>query len=97
MHGLPVIRNICNEVIEAQHEGKEWKASYCCVVNPQVVLGMVAEMEKPPRIIDEELHDLCALVRHLTGYIKRKTSDAPDPVRDDLLLQARQLLGVAGI
>ncbi len=31
------------------------------------------------------LHDLA-------GYIKLKTGNAPDPVHDDLLLQARQLL-----
>jgi hypothetical protein len=53
-------------------------------------------MDKPPRI-SEKLQELGALIRHLTGYIKLKAGDTPDPVRDDLLLQARQLLGLIEI
>jgi len=48
-------------------------------------------------ISEEELQALGKLIRDLTGYLKLTAGDKSDPVRDDLLLQARQLLGVTGI
>jgi hypothetical protein len=62
------------------------------------VLDLVAITEKAEQgISDGELQALGKLVRDLTGYIKMHCGAGIDPVRDDLLLQARQLLGVTGI
>ncbi|HEV2612556.1 MAG TPA: hypothetical protein VGU61_20000 [Noviherbaspirillum sp.] len=98
MHALPVIKNVCSEAIEAREDDKEhWRNDFCAIVAPEVVLSLIADLEKPPRISEEELQALGKLVRDLTGFIKLRTGDASDPVRDDLLLQARQLLGLAGI
>lgn len=52
----------------------------------------------PPQILEmvDNLEALGKLVRDLTGYLKMTAGDKPDPVREDLLENARQLLEAIG-
>lgn len=102
MHSIEVIKNTCADALEKIDAGETWMPEYCSVVGPSIALEMARRiecLEQGERVLvsEEELQALGKLVRDLTGYIKLTTGDKPDPVRDDLLLQARQLLGVAGI
>lgn len=58
---------------------------------------MARSPERVEKAMLEELQALGKLIRDMSGYIKMTAGDKLDPVRDDLLLQARQLLGLAGI
>lgn len=89
-------------VLEYQHgdrDDEEWPIAesnfHCIAAEPARILAMVAELEQwragPSR---EETAALLQLVRDLTGYIRKTAGDKADPVRDDLLSQARMLLGV---
>ena len=70
----------------------------CRPVDRQEMAQRIERLEQIERTLSaEELQALGKLVRDLTGFIKLATGDKPDPVPDDLLLQARQLLGLAGI
>lgn len=101
MHSLEVIKNACADALEKADHGEDWRAEYCSIVDPLTAVEMAQRIEHLEKDGDglsvDELQALGKLVRDLTGFIKMKTGDKPDPVRDDLLLQARQLLGVTGI
>lgn len=98
MHSLDVIKNACADALERAAQDEKWQAEFCSVVDPQTVSEMARRLERWERVIsEEELQALGKLVRDLAGYIKLTAGDKPDPIREDLLLQARQLLGLAGI
>lgn len=75
------------------------KSNYHCVAaEPARILAMVEALELFQELpTPEELSALGKLIQDLTGYIKMTAGDKPDPVRDDLLLQARMLLGMTGL
>jgi hypothetical protein len=101
VHSLEVIKNACADALEKADQGEEWQAEYCAIVDPVCVVEMAQRIEHLEKGGDglsvDELQALGKLVRDLTGYIKLHGGIKPDPIRDDLLLQARQLLGVTGI
>lgn len=63
----------------------------------QVATDAAAETGTTDGLSNEELQAFTKLVRDLTGFIKMNTGGKADPVRDDLVLQANQLLGLAGL
>lgn len=101
MHSFEVIKNACADALEKADQGEDWRTEYCSVVDPVTVVEMAKRIERLEQngggLTVDELQALGKLVRDLTGYIKLHGGIKPDPVRDDLLLQARQLLGVTGI
>lgn len=101
MHSLEVIKNTCTDALEKMEEGADWMPEYCSIAGPSTVSEMaqrIEDLERMDRIIsEEELRALGKVMRDLAGYIKLTAGDKPGPVRDDLLLQCRQLLGVTGI
>lgn len=101
MHSLEVIKNAAADALEKADQGEDWRAEYCSVIDPLTVVEMAQRIEHLEQnaggLSVEELQALGKLVRDLTGYIKLHGGIKPDPVRDDLLLQARQLLGMTGI
>lgn len=98
MHSLTVMADACADALEAADDDPHWRGAYCSIIDPHSVLELI-EIAKAHQegISAEELQALGKLIRDLTGYIKLATGDKPDSVRDDLLLQARQLLGVTGL
>lgn len=98
MHSLDAIKNACAHAAEKAEQGAEWRAEYCLIVDPLTVTELVRRLEQQEKDFSaEELRALGKLVRDLSGYIKMTTGDKPNSVRDDLLLQARQVLRVTGI
>lgn len=99
MNSLQVIKAACVEALaESAEDEPGWRAAYISVVGPRTALELVEKVERLEAVVsEEELQSLGTLIRDLTGFIKLKTGDKPDPVRDDLLLQARQLLGLTGL
>ncbi|GAC1411453.1 MAG: hypothetical protein NVSMB6_12710 [Burkholderiaceae bacterium] len=100
MHSFDIMTDACHQAIAAEEAGENWHHTYAEVVDPQSALELIAiaqaQEDAEARISDEELAALAKLVRDLTGYIKF-TATKPNPVRDDLLLQATQLLNLAGL
>ena len=98
MSSLDAIKSACLHAIESQDEDPHWKQAYLAVADPQTVFALTERIETADRIISgEELRALAKLVRDMSGYIKLSIGDKSDPVRDDLLLHARQLLGLMGL
>lgn len=100
MHALPVIKSACVAALDHDDDTSETVrlAEYLSIADPRTVLELIETVERLERVIsEEELQSIGKLIRDLTGYIKMNCGTKPDPVRDDLILQARQLLGVAGI
>ena len=98
MHSLDAITNACNRAITHQPEGLEWQYAYAETVDPQSVLELVTlagGSENVPSA--EELQALGKMIRDLAGYLRYTVGDKPDPVRDDLVAQANQLLGLTGL
>lgn len=100
MHSLEVIKNAAADALEKSDQGEDWRPEYCSILDPLTAIEMAQRLEHLEKssggLSVDELQALGKLVRDLTGYIKLH-GGKPDPVRDDLLLQARQLLGVTGI
>lgn len=101
MHSLEVIKNACADAIEKADQGETWRAEYCSIVDPLTAMELAQRLghleQNAGSLTVDELQALGKLIRDLTGYIVLKAGDEPDVLRDDLLLQARQLLGVTGI
>jgi hypothetical protein len=99
MHALSVIKSACLSALDPDDEDAAGRlAEFRSIADPRTVLELVEKVEtQEGTISEEELQALGKLVRDLTGYIKLHGGIKPDPIRDDLLLQARQLLGVTGI
>jgi hypothetical protein len=93
MQPLDTLKTACQQALEDARQHDNWQAAYCKVVDPTTVLDLIAQLtvakaNEPPN----DHTDLLKLIRDLTGYIKLATGDKPDPVRDDLLLQAREVV-----
>lgn len=98
MYPLATLKAACVEALEAIDKNHGWQESYCASVDPRSVLALTQQIETVDHSVTvDELHCLGKLVRDLTGYIKMVAGDKPDPVRDDLLLQARQLTEQLGL
>lgn len=99
MHALSIIKLACLSALDPDDEDAAGRlAEFRSIADPRTVLELAEKVEKHEgSISEEELQALGKLIRDLTGYIKLNSGIKPDPIRDDLLLQARQLLGVAGI
>ncbi|MEC4723758.1 hypothetical protein RY831_32050 [Noviherbaspirillum sp. CPCC 100848] len=97
MPPLDAIKTACQQALEASDQNADWRAAYCEVVDPASVLNLVEQLESHDS--DRSTGERTAfikLVRDLTGYIKLTTGDKPDPVREDLLLQAKEILAQFG-
>ncbi|MEC4723734.1 hypothetical protein RY831_31930 [Noviherbaspirillum sp. CPCC 100848] len=93
MPTLDAIKTACQQALETAGQAADWQASYCEVVDPASVLDLVTELESEiGERMAAERAAFIKLVRDLTGYIKLATGDKPDPVREDLLLQAKELI-----
>jgi hypothetical protein len=95
MPSLDTIKSACQKALEDAPQHADWHAAYCAAVDPASVLELVAQVAA---IRGNDLADdrtaVLKLIRDLTGYIKLATGDKPDPVRDDLLLQAREVIAL---
>jgi hypothetical protein len=90
---LDAIKTACQQALEVSGQAADWQASYCEVVDPASVLDLVTEFESQSgERMAAERAAFMKLVRDLTGYIKLATGDKPDPVREDLLLQAKEFI-----
>jgi hypothetical protein len=97
MPALDTVKAACQQALEDAEQRDDWQASYCRVVDPASVLELVAQIEASlGENLPAERAAFVKLVRDLTGYIKLATGDKPDPVRDDLLLQAKEFVAQAG-
>jgi excinuclease UvrABC helicase subunit UvrB len=93
MQALDTIKAACQQAVEEAHQHRDWQAAYCEVVTPETVLEMIAQLKAGSAKEQVSEHTaLLKLIRELTGYIKFATGDKPDAVRDDMLLQARELV-----
>ncbi|WP_151633380.1 hypothetical protein [Noviherbaspirillum aerium] len=93
MPALDPIKAACQQALEDAKHCDDWHASYCRVVDPASVLGLIGEIEAGDgERFTADRAAFVKLVRDLTGYIKLATGDKPDPVREDLLLQAKELI-----
>jgi hypothetical protein len=98
MYPLVTLKTACAEALEAIEKNNDWHETYCASVDPRSVLALIQRLETSENVLTiDELRSLGKLVRDLTGYIKMIAGDKPDPVRDDLLLQARQLSEQLGL
>lgn len=96
MHSISIIKAACLSALDEDDEDAAGRlAEFRSIADPRTVLELTQMAEAT--LSEEELHALGKLIRDLTGYIKMNGGIKPDPVRDDLLLQARQLLGVIGV
>lgn len=102
MADLKSIETATLDYLHADQDDEEWpviKSNFqVLAAEPQTILELVAAArtnEQLPSL--EEMQALAKLIRDLTGYIKMQVDYKPDPVRDDLLTHARQLLGVTGL
>lgn len=97
MPDFDTLRAACLQALEDATRRDDWHASYCQVVDPASVLELVAQIEAANGAnLAAERAAFVKLVRDLTGYIKMTTGDKPDPVREDLLLQAKELIDRSG-
>lgn len=97
MPALDTIKTACQQALEDASRRDEWHAAYCHAVDPASVLELVAQIEAANgESLAAERAAFVKLVRDLTGYIKLATGDKPDPVREDLLLQAKELIAQSG-
>ncbi|WP_194727376.1 hypothetical protein [Noviherbaspirillum malthae] len=93
MQPLDTIKTACQQALEDAQHNDHWQAAYCEAVTPAAVLELIEQLNDAKA--NEQVDDhtaLLKLVQDLTGYIKLATGDKPDAVRDDLLLQARELM-----
>ncbi|HZW13222.1 MAG TPA: hypothetical protein VFF81_08545 [Noviherbaspirillum sp.] len=102
MTDLNRIEHAAREYLDADQVSDDWPSVqsnfYNIAAEPHVNLDLVAitrKLDSTPS--QEELQALGKLVKDLTGVIKLSCGDTTDAVRDDLLLQARQLLGLIGL
>ena len=97
MHSLEIMADACNTAIAAEEACQEWEFPYVQAVDPHSALKLIAMVDgREESVSIEELEALGKMIRDLTGYIRLTTVSKPDPVREDLLLQATQLMGWPG-
>lgn len=93
MQPVDTIKSACVKALDTMDTDPQWQASYCAIVDPRSVLDLTSKLESPASSADSgQLQLLANLIRDLAGYIRMTTGDKSDPVRDDLLLQARQTI-----
>lgn len=93
MQPLDTIKTVCQKALEDERQHRNWQGAYCEAVTPAAVLELIAQLKAANANVQVNEHAaLLKLIRELTGYIKFATGDKPDAVRDDLLLQARELV-----
>lgn len=98
MHSLEIMAAACETAAAAEEAGEEWEFQYAQVVDPRSALELITMANGREDVVsNDELAALGKMIRDLTGYIRLTAGGKPDPVRDDLLLQANQLLGLAGL
>lgn len=98
MHSLEVITAACHQALDDEAEGRDWQYAYADTVDPQSVLELVAMAggaEGTP--LADEMAALAKMIRDLSGYLRFTAGGKPNPVRDDLVQQANQLLGLTGL
>jgi hypothetical protein len=90
MKDLQAIKTAALEYRHADRDDEEWPVIesnfHILAADPERIVGLIEQMEAFGK-----------LLRDMSGYIKLAGRDKPDPVRDDLLAQARQLLEDAGL
>ena len=90
MLDLQAIKAAALEYRHGDREDEEWPVVesnfHVLAADPDRILALVGNLEAMGK-----------LVRDMAGYIKLTGRDKPDPVRDDLLTQARQLLAANGL
>ncbi|KRB74243.1 hypothetical protein [Noviherbaspirillum sp. Root189] len=98
MSSLPTLKAACVEALDAIDNHRDWHEPYCALVDPGSVLALIQQLDALAKAATaDELQCLGKLIRDLTGYIKMVAGDKPDPVRDDLLLHARQVTQQLGL
>jgi hypothetical protein len=98
MSSLPILKAACVEALDAIDNHRDWHEQYCASVDPGSVLALIQQLDVMEKVATvNALHCLGKLVGDLTGYIKMVAGDKPDPIRDDLLLQARQVTQQLGL
>ena len=98
MHSLDAITTACNQAIADEAEGLDWQYAYAQTVDPESVIELVSlagGQESLPSV--DELQALAKMIRDLSGYLRYAAGDKPDPVRDDLVQHANQLLQLTGL
>jgi hypothetical protein len=88
MHALPVLKQAALESFDTE-DGPGDLAGFFSLIDPQSVLELVEIAET--RITDEEVQALHQVIAELGDYIRRA---APGPEAMELLLRARQVVGV---
>jgi len=92
MSSLLTLKAACVEALDAIDNHRDWHEPYCAAVDPGSVLTLIEQLELTEKdATADALQCLGKLIGDLTGYIKMVAGDKPDPIRDDLLLQARQV------
>jgi hypothetical protein len=98
MSSLPTLKAACVEALDAIDNHRDWRETYCTSVDPHSVLALIQQLEAMEKVVaTDALQCFGKLVGDLTGYIKMVAGDKPDPIRDDLLLQARQVTQQLGL
>jgi len=98
MSSLLSLKAACVAALDAIDNHCDWQESYCASVDPSSVLALLQQLDATEKAGAADAQQcLGQLVRDLTGYIKMVAGDKPDPVRDDLLLQAREVTEQLGI
>lgn len=98
MQSVDTIKLACVKALDTMGTDPQWQASYCAVVDPRSVLELANKLESSANGADADQLQLFAnLIRDLTGYVRMVSGDKSDPVRDDLLLQARQTIEKFGL
>jgi hypothetical protein len=93
MPDLAAITAACKQALASSDRHNAWQTTYCEVVDPASVLKLVSHFQaNTDETLSGQRAALVKLVRDLTGYMKLATGDKPDPVREDLLLQAKELI-----
>ena len=95
MPSLDAITAACKQAIADEVNGCDWQYAYSETVDPRSVLELVMLLDRQKSLpSSEELRALGKMIRDLTGYLRFKGGATPDPVREDLVQQANQLLGL---
>lgn len=88
MHALPILKQACLEALETDGEPSD-PGRFFSIVDPRSVLELVQIAETS--ISDEEVQALHTIIAEMGEYIRQS---APGQQADELLLRARQLVGL---
>jgi predicted Zn-dependent protease len=88
LHALPILKQACLEALETDGEPGD-PGRFFSIVDPGSVLELIELAETS--ITDEEVQALHTIIAEMGEYIRQS---APGPQGDELLLRARQIVGV---